>query len=228
MLDITVRVFVYGLVAATSPLALGATLAVLKSNHPRVNGSAYAIGFLVGQSAVVLLAFFVGDASFGEPKDNHETIESLLALLVGIALLATAARVRSHPRESRPRRALGPRTKAMLDRLSRLSPGAALGTGLALGIGGPKRLGLTLVVAAAISGAALGSASEFSLVAVYVLVATVLVWVPVTLFIVFGTRATEWVDGAQRWVSAHQQPLTFYPALVVGVGLTADGLLRLL
>jgi Sap, sulfolipid-1-addressing protein len=105
---------------------------------------------------------------------------------------------------------------------------AALGTGIALGIGGPKRLGLTLIVAAAISAAALGSASELSLVAVYVLVATVLVWVPVTLYVLFGTRATDWIDGAQAWVSQHQQPLTFYPSLVVGLGLTADALVRLL
>ncbi|MEX1006796.1 MAG: GAP family protein [Acidimicrobiia bacterium] len=222
------RVVLYALVAATSPIALGATLAVLKSNRPRVNGSAFAIGFLLGQSAVCLLAFVIGDASIAEPKNKHETFESLLALAVGIALLATAAHVRSRPREPRPHRPLGPRTKAMLTRLSRLSPGAALGTGIALGIGGPKRLGLTLIVAAAISAAALGGTADLGLVAVYVLVATVLVWVPVTLFVLFGTRATDWIDRAQAWVSQHEQPLTFYPALVVGVGLTAESLIRLL
>ena len=116
----------------------------------------------------------------------------------------------------------------MVTRLSRLKPGAALGTGIALGIGGPKRLGLTLIVAAAISAAALGSAEELSLVAMYVLVATALVWVPVALYVVFGTRATDGIARAQLWVSEHQQPLTFYPSLVVGVGLTVDALIRLL
>lgn len=116
----------------------------------------------------------------------------------------------------------------MLTRLSRLTPGAALGTGVALGIGGPKRLGLTLIVAATISAAALGSTAELGLVAVYLLVGTVLVWVPVTLFVLFGTRATDWINRAQAWVSQHEQPLTFYPSLVVGVGLTADALIRLL
>jgi hypothetical protein len=61
-----------------------------------------------------------------------------------------------------------------------------------------------------------------------VLVATVLVWVPVTLYVVFGTRATEWIAGAQAWVSVHQQPLTFYPSLVVGTALVVDALFRLL
>ena len=116
----------------------------------------------------------------------------------------------------------------MLTRLSRLKPVAALGTGIALGIGGPKRLGITLIVAATISAAALGSAEELSLVVIYVLVATALVWVPVALYVVFGTRATDWIADAEAWVSAHQQPLTFYPSLVVGAGLTVDALIRLL
>ena len=109
----------------------------------------------------------------------------------------------------------------MVTRLSRLKPVAALSTGVALGIGGPKRIGITLVVAATISAAALGSAEEVGLVVLYVLVATALVWVPVALYVVFGTRATDWIANAQAWVSAHQQPLTFWPSLVVGAGLTA-------
>ena len=228
MIETTFRVVLYALVAATSPLALGATLAVLKSTRPRINGLVFAIGFLVAQSVVLLAAFAIGDSSFAEPKDNHETITSLVALALGLALLATAAAVRSRPRVPREHRAAGPRTKAMVTRLSRLKPVAALGTGIALGIGGPKRLGLTFIVAATISGAALGSAEEISLVGVYVLVASVLVWAPVTLYVFFGTRATDWIAREQAWVSEHQQPLTFYPSLVVGAGLTLDALFRLL
>jgi hypothetical protein len=228
MLETGLRVALYGLVAATSPLALGATVAVLKSTRPRINGIVFAIGFLVAQAAVLLIAFAIGDASFAEPKKNHETIASLLELAVGLALLAAAAHVRSRPRAPREPRPTTSRTKAMVARLSRLKPGAALGTGIALGIGGPKRLGLTLIVAAAISAAALGSAEELSLGAMYVLVATALVWVPVALYVVFGTRATDGIARAQLWVSAHQQPLTFYPSLVVGVGLVVDALIHLL
>ena len=193
MLETALRVVLYALVAATSPLALGATLAVLKSARPRSNGLAFAIGFLVGQSAICLLAFGIGDASLGEPKNNHETFQAILELVLGAALLAAAVHVWSRPREPREHRPMGPRTKAMVTRLSRLTTGAALGTGIVLGIGGPKRLALTLIVAATISAAALGSAEELILVALYVLVGTVLVWVPVALYTFFGTRATDWI-----------------------------------
>ncbi|HXY90842.1 MAG TPA: GAP family protein [Acidimicrobiia bacterium] len=227
MADVTVRIVLYALVAATSPLALGATLAVLRSDRPRINGVVFTVGFLVGQAAVFLLAFALGDAAIGQPRQTHATLERVLELVVGVGLLVAAAHVRPRRLEPRPHRQLGPRTKAMLTRLSRLSPGAALASGSALGIGGPKRLGITLVAAAAVSAAALGRVEEFSLLVVYVLVGTVLVWAPVTLFVVFGTRATEWIAGAQAWVSDHQAPLTFYPALVVGLGLTLDGLFQI-
>jgi len=228
MVETSFRVVLYALVAATSPLALGATVAVLKSTRPRINGIVFAAGFLVGQAVFCLLAFVIGDASFAEPRNDHGTITALIEFALGLALLATAVHVRSPARPPREHRPAGPRAKAMVTRLSRLKPAAALGTGVALGIGGPKRIGITLVVAATISAAALGSAEEISLVVVYVLVATALVWVPVALYVIFGTRATDWIANAQTWVLEHQQPLTFWPSLVVGAGLAVDALIRLL
>ena len=52
-----------------------------------------------------------------------------------------------------------------------------------------------------------------------------MVWLPVALYVVAGHRAEEWIAIAQRWVSAHQDPLTFYPSLVVGLVLVLDGIL---
>jgi len=227
MIETTIRVVFYALVAATSPLALAATLAVLRSRRGRINGTGFALSFLVAQAAICFLALAIGAASIGSRADNHETLGALFVLAFGLALLAAATAV--HRRGDTPRapRRAGPRTKAMLERLERLTPGAAIGTGALLGIGGPKRLGLSVIVAGTISAAALAVDQEISLVVMYVLVGTVLVWLPVVLFVVFGTRATEWMNNAQGWVAKHEQPLTFYPSLVLGVLLTIDALIRL-
>ena len=98
----------------------------------------------------------------------------------------------------------------------------------ALGFGGPKRLSVTLVVAATISAAELPFDHEVGLVILYVLLASLLVWLPVVLFIVFGNRATDWMNRAQEWVYAHEQPLTFYPTLVLGIVLVVESLTYLL
>jgi hypothetical protein len=226
MASTTFRVLLYALVAATSPLALGATLAVLRSQHARINGLAFAIGFVATQAAVCLLAFALDAASLTERDDDH-VIGSVLALLFGVALLCAAGYLWRHPRhhEARP---LGPRTRAMLTRLEQLTLPAALGTGIALGFGGPKRLSVTIVVAATISSADLALDQEISLVVLYVLMATVLVWIPVVLFVVFGPRASDVMATAQEWVYAHEQPLTFWPTLVLGVVLVVEALSSLL
>jgi len=36
------------------------------------------------------------------------------------------------------------------------------------------------------------------------------------------------MNHAQEWVQAHQEPLTFYPTLVVGIALIGDALISLL
>ena len=116
-----------------------------------------------------------------------------IEIVFGIALLLTAVYVRRH-RSEIASRGPSPRTAAIRTRLANLRPLTALGTGAVLGIGGPKRIGVTIVVSAAIAAAGLESAEALALAVLYVAVATVLVWVPVLLYLAFGSRATEWLE----------------------------------
>jgi len=225
LVETTFRIFLYALVAATSPLALGATLAVLKTAQPRINGLVFAVSFVVAQAVVLLVVVAIGVASLGERKSAHETLAGLFVLAFGLALLGAAVHLRRRRGLPHEHRRAGPRTKAILERLEHLTPRAAAGTGMLLGIGGPKRLGITIICAGTISAAALARSEDLALGTMYVLVGTALVWVPVGLFVVFGTRATGWMNQAQTWVQAHQDPLTFYPMLVVGIALVGDAVI---
>ncbi|MET0921303.1 MAG: GAP family protein [Acidimicrobiia bacterium] len=225
--QIVFRVLRVALVAATSPLALASVLVVLTSGRGRLNGSAFAIGFVVGQALLCALAFAFGTLSFPDLGDRHPTVVAVLSIAFGVALLVTAAffwRRRSEP--VRPH-VQGPRTAAIRARLSTLRPLTALGTGAALGIGGPKRIGVTLVATASIAAAGVGEARAVALSLMYVLVATALVWIPVSLYVAFGARAAEWLTSAERWTSAHKEQLTIYPSVVLGVVLILDGVVRL-
>ena len=227
MIAVSFRILLYALVAATSPLALGATVAVLKSDHGRLNGAAFALAFVATQTLVTALVLAFDVASVPHLEDGHGTLGSVLALMVGVALLVTSAYVARHPRhhEDRP---LNPRTQRLLTRLGRLSPWTALVVGALLGFGGPKRLTITILVAATLSAADIAPSEKLALGIFYVVVATVLVWLPVLLVIVFGDRATTWMADAQAWVYAHEQPLVLWPSLVLGLVLVADGVLYLL
>ena len=224
MLHTAWRVFLYGLVAATSPLALTTTLLVLRSGRGRINGLLYATAFLLASTVMLLLVVGVGVAtSFAD--DGHPRFQATLALTFGIALLAAAVYVRRHPHRhrdpappSRPSRLLG-----MTSRIEHLGPVQAVGIGLAFGIGGPKRLGITVLVAGTITAAGLGAGAGLAIGASYIVVGTVLVWLPVALYVVAGHLAEEWIATAQRWVAERQDTLTFWPSLVVGLLLVLDG-----
>jgi len=218
----------YGVVAALSPLAFASTLAVLRSERGRVNGLAFAVGFVLAQALTCLVAVVIGSVATPD-VDDHETISSALALTLGILLLVAAWHWRA-PRqaEAHPPVKASPRTKAFLERLGRLHPGAAFSVGFLLGIGGPKRLTVTLLFSASIAVSGLDSAEKVSLGLVYVVIASVLVWLPVGLYVVAGERANDWMASAQTWLLAHRQQIGFGSALVLGLLFTIDALVGLL
>ncbi len=217
----------FALVAATSPLALASVLVVLTSGRGRLNGSAFAIGFVIGQALFCVVALAIGTLSVPDRSVRFPILQALVTMALGGALLATAAYVRRH-RGAPPRPTPNPRTQVVRKRLSTLRPATAVWTGLALGVGGPKRIGVTLIVTAAITGSGLGQVYESTLALLYVLLATVLVWVPVVLYVVFGRRATDWLTRAQAWITVRKDPLAFYPSAVLGVILVVDGIIQVI
>jgi hypothetical protein len=220
------RVFLYALVAATSPLALTTTLVVLRSGRGRINGLIYAGAFLAAATVMLLLVVGIGVATSLASGDGHPVFQAVLAMVFGVALLYAALYVHRHPAATRAHQGPRPpnRLTEMTSRIEHLGPLQALGIGLVFGIGGPKRLGITLLVAGTITTADMGAGAGIFIGTSYIVVGTVLVWLPVALYVVAGQRAEEWIATAQRWVSARQDPLTFYPSLVVGLVLVLDGI----
>jgi hypothetical protein len=96
-----------------------------------------------------------------------------------------------------------------------------------LGFGGPKRLVLTVLAMAAVSGASLGDVEDLTLVVVYVAVATVLVTVPVGIVIIAGARAAVILERGQSWLTAHATVLRVWLSLGIGAALVVDALVRL-
>jgi hypothetical protein len=218
LLTIAVHVVLYGLLAAASALAITSVVAVLRTSRGRVNGTAFAIGFVSAQLAVTVLALGIGLQSVPKHGQSHQLFESTLRVLVGIGLLVAAWQVR-HPHPHPPRRRqsrFAARGDAALTRLRSLHPGAMLGAGGLLGIGGPKRLTLAILAAATIAAGSLSTTTEYSFVAVYVTIATMLVWVPVMLTLVFGGQAAEWTAAAQAWWRTHRSTAIFVPLVVLG------------
>jgi hypothetical protein len=135
-------------------------------------------------------------------RKSHPVLDASLEIVLALGLVALAIRVRRKPRA--PRESLSPRTEAMLDRLGHLRFLTTLLGGVLLGVGGPKRLVLTALAASAITTSGLHDTAKAVLVVLFVLLATMLVWAPVVVFVVLGERSIALMKRAQEEVAARQ------------------------
>ena len=225
-MNTTIQVLLYGLVAGFSPLALLSTLAVLGSGRGRANGTAFGAGFLLAQSVALIAVLVLGSVATPSGTHGHETLAALLELGLGAAMLVFAWQGR------RPRgpveRSGQSRTKALLARLGEVRLGTALSVGFLLGIGGVKRLTLTILAGTTIAVSGLAQGEEVALGILYVLIATALVWAPVLLYLVAGSGADAWTAKIQTWLTANQRRATVLSTLVFGFLLIGHALVLLL
>ncbi len=216
------QVLLYGLLAAASPGTVVATLAVLGTKRARVNGSVFAVGFVLGQSLALFFVIAIGSVT--TPSGGGSTASAALEIVVGVLLLVTAERARHLPDAPRAV-AGGSRARRVLDRLERVTPRTAFSVGVTLGIG-LKRLVITVLAASTIALANLGRAQELALGAFYVLLASVLVWAPITVYLVAGSRADELVAKSKELLAVKQHQVTFYTSLLFGVFFLVAGLVQ--
>ena len=149
MIDAGAHVLFFALAAAASPLALTATFVVIRSVRPRANGIAFLSGFLLGTTIACGLGLVLGQAAV-ERLDSHETVEGVLTLLLGIALLTVGLRMwHASPHAEHE----GSRANAILAGLGNVRPAAAFSMAGLLGFGGPKRLVLTFLAMVSVTGA---------------------------------------------------------------------------
>jgi hypothetical protein len=217
-------VLFYALIAAASLLALTAVIVVVRSERPRTNGIAFLIGFVLGTTVGAALGLVLGQAAV-DRLDSHETVQGVLALLVGLALVVAGLSERRRP----GRQGTGiDWDGAMVTRMRDLGPGAALSISVLLGFGGPKRLVLAILAMGAVSNADLGEVESITLLVLYVAVATVLVSVPVGFVIVGGKRAVSVLDRGWSFLETNAGLLRVWVAVGLGVALIIDGLVRLI
>jgi Sap, sulfolipid-1-addressing protein len=218
----TARILFYGLIAAASPTTILAVLVVLLSGRGRANGIAFAAGFLFGGVAAFLTAFFVGSTISNQ---HHGSFKLYAELALGVALIAVAWRVR-RPRELKEAGG-GAGMEALFGRLEHVGPAASFSLGVALGVG-TKRLVITAIAATTVAFAGLSHAEETGLACLYVVVGGLAVWLPVSVYLIAGKRADDWIVNAKAWLTTNTQKVVSYSSTAFGVVLIGDALVQLL
>jgi threonine/homoserine/homoserine lactone efflux protein len=165
----------------------------------------------------VLVLANAGSLSAG---GTPSTISFVVKLLLGLLFLFLAYR----NWQGRPKEGEEVEMPKWMAGIESFTPGKALGIGLLLSGLNPKNLSLTLAAAVSIAQAGLTVAEGWILLAVFIILASLTVGVPVLYYLTAGERAEQTLTTWKAWLTTNNATVMFVLLLIFGVKLLADGL----
>jgi threonine/homoserine/homoserine lactone efflux protein len=108
--------------------------------------------------------------------------------------------------------------------LDQVGPPKALGLGVLLSALNPKNLLLSVAAAGTVAGGGLSAGEEAVAYAVFAVIGTVGVGVPVVLAIALGDRSQHILEGLRGWMARNNAVIMAVLCLVIGAKLIGDGI----
>lgn len=206
---------------ALSPIPIVAVILMLVTPRARTNGPAYAVGYLLGLLGLgAVLLLLAGPA---DPSDDGEaaTWVDLVRLGLGVLLLLLALKQwRGRPQAGDERRL--PKWMASIESFT---PPKAFGTGVALaGPANPKNLVLAVGAAAAIAQTGIEPGEQAVAYAVFALVGSIGVAIPVVILFALGDRAGPILGRLERTLADHNAAIMSAVLLLIGAKLVGDAI----
>lgn len=205
---------------AISPVPIIAVILMLFSQRARSNGSAFLVGWvlaLVVVGSIVLVLANLGKISAG---GTPSTLAYVLKLLLGLLFLFLSI----NQWRSRPKEGEEPHMPKWMATIDKFTAGRAFVLSALLAGVNPKNLGLTIAAALSIAQANVSGAQSWIALAVFVILASLTVAVPVLYYLIAGQSAEKTLNSWKSWLVANNATVMFILLLVLGVLLFGQGL----
>jgi hypothetical protein len=204
---------------ALNPIAVVAGILVLSTAHPRLNGLLFTAGWLLGLGLLVVLsARLVVLQSRGSGGDGLY-VPAIIWVVIGVLLLAAAAQAR----RGRQLPSEEPITPAWLRMIDTASGPRVFGIGFFLATISARNLALVAAAAGAMGEAELGSAEFVVTMAVFLVVSSIGILVPLLVRLLGGSEADERLARWSAWLNLHVATITSGVLGVLGVYLLLRG-----
>jgi protein-S-isoprenylcysteine O-methyltransferase Ste14 len=205
---------------AISPVPVIAVILMLLSPHATVSASAFVLGWVVALAVLVgVVALVVGPADDGDASEPSALASWLKVALGAAALVLAVQQWRGRARDGEE-----PAMPGWMKAIDHLGPGRAVGIGALLAAVNPKNLTLGVSAGVAIGGGGLSGGETAAAVAVFVVLGSVSVGVPVVGYLVAGERAQGPLDELRGWLTANNAAVMTVVLLVLGVTILGKGI----
>ncbi|MFF4396838.1 GAP family protein [Streptomyces sp. NPDC001480] len=213
---------VLGLAAgvAVSPLPIIAVIIVLATPRGRLNGLVFAAGWVVGLSALGAVTLVIGGQGDAAVKGQPADWVGALKLALGPALVLLGVRLwRRRPADVT--QAQLPKWMAALDRFT---PVKTFLLALLLSAGNLKNAPLTIAAAITISSSGIPVGEQIGALAIFVLIASLGLLIPLGVYLVMGERAKNMLGNWREWAARHNTAVMAVLLFVFGLKLLGDGI----
>jgi Sap, sulfolipid-1-addressing protein len=205
---------------ALSPIPIIAVVLMLTSRKARINGPAFVLGWLIGLGIVGAIVLALAGPAGASKSGAPATWVSWVKIVLGILLLLVAAR----QFRSRPHGNEEPSMPKWMATIDKTTPPAAVGLAAVLSGANPKNLLLAVSGAAAIAGTGISGGQQAIAYAVFALIGTLGVGIPVGIYFAMGARSEKLLAGLKDWMSAHNAVIMSVLCLIIAAKLIGDAI----
>lgn len=214
------EVLTFAIGVAISPVPIIAVILMLFSRRARANGPVFLLGWVLALAVVGGVAYVLADQSDPTSSGSASDTISWGKIALGVIFLGMARRQWG----GRPAPGAEQEMPRWMAGVDSLSPVKAFGLGAALAGINPKNLVLTLGAAAGLAQLGLPTGDAVVSLAVFVVVASLSIALPVIYHLIGGEHARAKLDELKAWLGAHDAAVMTVLFLVFGVDLIAKGL----
>jgi threonine/homoserine/homoserine lactone efflux protein len=205
---------------ALSPMPIVAVVLFLVTERARANALSFLVGWIVGIAGVGTIALAIAGPTDPGSTSSPAAWVSWLQLALGVVLLHAAVR----RWRARPAHDEEPALPKWMGTIEGFGPAKAFVGGLALSALNPKNLVLLLAGAAAVAQADASGAEQAAAWAIFTVLATVGVAVPVVLYFAMGDRAAAVLDRLKTWMARNNATIIAVICVLFAAKLFGDAI----
>jgi hypothetical protein len=206
---------------ALSPIPIIAVVLMLTSQRAKVNGPVFVLGWLAGLAVVGAIVLAIAGPGGASQSGSPATWVSWVKIVLGVLLLLLVA---AREFRGRPRGDDEPSMPKWMATIDKTRPAAAFGLAAVLSGANPKNLLLAVGGAAAIAQTGIGGGQQAIAYAVFALIGTLGVGIPVGIYFAMGERSQKLLTGLKDWMGAHNAVIMTVLCLIIAAKLIGDGI----
>jgi threonine/homoserine/homoserine lactone efflux protein len=209
---------------AISPVPIIAVVLLLSTPKGKANALSFLAGWLVGLGVIGAVVLVLADPTDASSDTRPATWVGWMFMILGVLLVLIGVRAF----RNRPKGGVEPPLPKWMAAIDGFTPGRALVIGFALAALNPKNLALTLAAAATIASAGLATSESYIVLAVFVVIGTLGLAVPVGIYFLGGDKAAETLGDLRHWLAMNNSAIMSVLCLVIGSKLIGNGMQTLL